>query len=311
MKKLRSALWASVVNLLIITQAMAQNPPTVSLQSVLDYDLFPTGMIRVENTDLIFAPPGSPDANVTIRTNDSASVASWDFSDSYINTTAVFARLRASGSAMHTLSVGDYSMDYSVGGNIITSIPFSVQQHSTSDDPFNPSSTLKFVGPWQNWAYITGRSPNDPDGTAYVHFWAGSSDLPEGQRRAGFIIKLFRDGALIAQSNPRTGNISNKIMNPHSAFLQEPHEADKSHLAKNVPLSELRKSGNYKVEIQLVETGDTIRSFAFSAADGKFVPHPRTNLGYQPATEYMAPRAYARGFGGYEFMEVHWIEAAP
>lgn len=291
-----------------ISAAIAANAPSVTLQSVLDYQIYNNGGVRIDKTDLAFAPTAPLNAQLIVRTKAGEDVASWPFFDNYRVTEAVFGRMSTTGGAIQSFDVGEYAFDYVVDGAVATSIPFSVVPGTVSDDPFNPQSTVKFVGPWQQWAYLAPNTRGS-DSAAAVHFWAGSSDLPDGQTRAPFVVKVERDGVLIAHSNPRTGHINHRPISHNKAFLQEPHEADKSHLAKNVALAELQKDGNYKVTVELADSGTVIRTYQFASGGGQITPHPRTTLNYQPNSAYIAPRATVRGSTTYEFEAVHWIES--
>ncbi len=285
--------------------AAAQNEPSVSLNSFLQYDTYDDGSIAIEPTDLAFAP-ARLDARVVIRRAEGGKVAEHRFYEDYRMKVQVFGRMMPAQSPVEQLAPGDYVIEYYVSGKMVTAFSFSVQQTSTSNDPFNPGSTYKFTGPWQKWAYLAPHT-GSPDSAAALYFWGGTNDLPAGSRKGGFTAKVYRGGKLIAHSNPRTGNLGAKEMHRRDVFFQVPHAANKSHLARNVTLAELSKPGSYRVDVVLNDSGKVIRSFKYSAAGGKITPHPRSVLGYQPQADYVFPRAPDTRSSSYEWREVHWI----
>ncbi len=300
---------AALVPALISTPAAAQGPkPAVTLDSVLNFFIYDSGLMRMHFTDVAFAPEGAVNASVAIRDGGGAEIASWSYYEDYRVRQAVFGRMSPNNQAQHTFAAGDYALEFVIAGETATRIPFSVETHSTSDDPFNPGTKLKFVGPWQKWAYL---APNgqDADSAAAIHFWAGKSDFDGDGRPPATYARVYRNGTLIAHSNPRTGDIWTKPAQRSRYFFQKPHEAAKSHLAPNVTIADLSQDGAYRITIDVVETGETIREFAYRAEGGKIVPHPRTVLGHQPRTEYIPPRVPVFGGSTYEFTEAHWIAA--
>ncbi|MEM6538260.1 MAG: hypothetical protein AAF668_11090 [Pseudomonadota bacterium] len=291
-------------------QASGGNAPVVTLQSILNYLVYDNGNMKVEFTDLAFAPQGQVDAEIIIRTQSGNTLASYPYYPDYRQTSTVFARMTPNTNAFHSFEPGDYALDFKVSGALVTSFPFSVKVAATSDDPFNPGNTLKFEGPWQQWAFLTpnGKSDDPADSAAALHFWAGMSDVKPGSKRPSIIAKAYRNGTLIAHSNPRTGNLPNRALSASKLFFQEPHEANKSHLAPSVTLVDLSKDGNYRITLEAVETGDVLREYTYKASGGKIIPHPRTELAHKPRTEYIPPRVMVGGYG-FEFRPAHWISA--
>lgn len=302
LKRLVMAMAALVLG---ATAATAQNTPSVSLNSFLQYPTYPNGSIAIQPTDLAFAP-ATLNAKVVIRRAAGAKVAEHRFYEDYRMKAQVFGRMMPAQSPVEQLAPGDYVIEYYVSGKMITAFDFSVEQASTSNDPFNPGSTYRFVGPWQKWAYLAPHS-GSANAAASIYFWGGKQDMPAGSRAGGFTAKAYRNGKLIAHSNPRTGNLGAKGMHRRNAFFQVPHAANKAHQARNVTLAELSKPGSYRIEIVLNDSGKVIRSYSYKAAGGKITPHPRSDLGYQPQADYIFPRAPDPRSSSYEWREVHWI----
>ncbi|MDJ0644045.1 MAG: hypothetical protein QNJ15_14620 [Erythrobacter sp.] len=302
---IRSLIVAVALILFGAVGAAAQNNPSVSLNSFLQYDTYPNGSIAIEPTDLAFAP-AKLDARVVIRRAGGGKVAEHRFYEDYRMKAQVFGRMMPAQSPVEQLAPGDYVIEYYVGGKMVTAFAFSVERTSTSNDPFNPGSTYRFTGPWQQWAYLAPHS-GSANAAASVYFWGGTSDVPPNSRERAFTAKAYRNGTLIAHSNPRTGNLGAKAMHRRNAFFQVPHAANKSHQARNVTLAELSKPGRYRIDIVLNDSGKVIRSYSYEAAGGKISPHPRSVIGYQPQADYVFPRAPDPRSSSYEWREVHWI----
>ncbi|MEM9704490.1 MAG: hypothetical protein AAF850_00280 [Pseudomonadota bacterium] len=282
-------------------------PPAIGLHSFMNYMIYDSGLMRIDFTDVAFAPPGPANARVIIRNADGSEAAAWPFYENYKARHAVFGRMAPNNQAIFTFTEGSYALDYEVAGKLATRIPFSVETKSVSDDPFNPGKKLKFTGPWQQWAYLAPVSQNDATSAAAVHFWGGVSDFKGVKRSPATYAKVLRNGALIAHSNRRTGDIWNRPMQRARYVLQVPHETTKSHLAKGVTMADLTVDGNYRITIETVDDAQVIREFAFSTSGGVINPHPRTVLGYQPSSEFIPPRAPNFGGSTYEMIDAVWI----
>jgi len=289
------------------TSLAAQNSPSVSLSSVMNYRIFENGNMRIGDTDIAFAPPDNPQMQVEIRSATGGQIASFPFYDTYRLQAAVFGRAVADGQATHQFAPGDYVLDYKVKGQLVTSVPFSVSKASSSDDPFAPGASYRFTGPWQKWAYIAPDRQRSGE-AASLFFWAGANDVDTsatGSRQ--FIAKLYRGNSLIGHSKRRSGIITNNWMQRHKSVFLKPHPVGFRGTADIIPISELMKPGSYRIEVELTDTGETVRTFSFSSANGAITPHPRSVLGYQPQADYV----FARGPGirtqRYDWREINWI----
>ncbi|WP_298468957.1 hypothetical protein [uncultured Erythrobacter sp.] len=303
----RRLLAAAITLIFSATSLAAQNAPAVSLSSVMDYRLFDDGRMRIGDTDLAFAPAGSPQMRVEIRKKTGERVKSYPFYDTYRLQVAVFGRATADGQAMHKFAPGDYALDFKVKGQLVTTVPFSVSQASVSSDPFAPGTSYRFTGPWQKWAYVATDRQRSGDGAA-LFFWAGSNDVDTsatGSRQ--FIAKLYRGSTLIGHSKRRAGIITRDWMQRHKSVFLKPHPKGFRGTPNAVPMSELTKPGSYRVEVELTDTGEKVRSFSFTSAGGKITPHVRSALGYQPQADYVFPRGPGIRTQKYDWREINWI----
>jgi hypothetical protein len=88
--------------------------------------------------------------------------------------------------------------------------------------------------------------------------------------------------------------------------LFEPHKANSPN-ALPLAKSTIEQDGNYQLTIKTEEDGKVIRSYKFTSSNGKLNPLPRTVMGYQPHSDYIAPRIQKPGSSNYEFIEAFWI----
>jgi hypothetical protein len=287
--------------------ASAQSKPAVTLQSILNTDVYDSGFMGLDYTDVAFAPKNYSEAKVKVVDAAGRQLAEFGFFSGYKVTQSVFARLQPENMSEYTFKTGDYALEYSLNGETITRLPFSVVEKSTSDDPFNPGSTVKFVGPWQDWAYLTFASSNEAEPVS-VTFWAGASDLAPGKIRGPFTVYLTRNGKIVAHSKRAAGMLGHEWLRDYRLQLFYPHDQKGSPNALFFDKNEISKAGDYRLSVKLEETGEVIRTYAFRAAKGKLTPHKRTVLSYKPHTDYIPPRVTKRGASSYEFEEAFWIK---
>ncbi|MFC2953221.1 hypothetical protein ACFOOP_14895 [Marinicaulis aureus] len=281
--------------------------PTVGLDSILQTKIYYSGFLGFNEYDLIFAPPGQVDAKVVIKSKNDP-VAEFGFFPDYRYREGVFARMQPVNHSEYTFTPGEYVMEFYVSGELATRTPFKVVADAPSGDAFNPEQTFRFVGPWQDFAYLTFTPFKDTE-TVNFSFWAGSGDLSAGQTRAPVNAKLTRNGKLVAHSKVTQGMLDHEMARRHTLLLFHPHERKDEANVPALTKTDLQENGNYKLTLELTETGEVIRSFSFKAKGGELVPLPRTVLGYTPRADYIAPRVVKAGSSNYEFVEAYWLQA--
>ncbi len=289
------------------SQQAASGAPAIGWDSILQTKIYENGYLGFNEYDLIFAPPGQVDANVVIKSKKSE-VAKFDFFPDYRYTQAVFGRIQPVNHSEYTFTPGDYSMEFYVSGELATRVPFKVVADAPSGDAFNPEPTLRFVGPWQKFAYLTFKPFKDIEAVEFS-FWAGSGDLPVGITRAPVNARLTRNGKLVAHSKETQGMLDHEMARRHALPLFQPHERREEANVALLTKTDIEQNGTYKLTLELTETGEVIRSFNFKSKGGKLVPLPRTELGYKPRADYIAPRVGKIGSTTYEFIEAYWLEA--
>lgn len=282
-------------------------PPTLSMRSMLELSINQNGHIGLEDQNVIFSPSGMIGGTINMM-RDGETVRDWVFFERNNSNGAVFTQLRPENlSFIDGAAPGTYTILYSVAGQPASEFSFDVSV-SASDDPFsNTRSETHFSGPWQQWAYFDFDGAND---NVQLTFWAGGNDVMGQADRTPVIIQILRDGELIGGTNRyQTFTLSShNWMGRHRAPMTQVWDG-RSPSEPNLTRADLNVPGQYEVRMVNKDTDDVLRTYRFQSNGSGIVPHPRTELGYQPSTQYVAPRVFRVGSQNFEFEEAVWIEA--
>lgn len=292
-----------------------QSAPIVTWQSILDTPFYDTGLIAFREYDIAFAPAEPGPASFRVMRADGQKMGEFKFFDTYRYQKSVFAKQTVENLAELTLAPGRYALQFTVAGSAATQFVFSVEPHETSDDPFNPSSTVKFTGPWQQYAFFV--FPNVRNfGTGQdlpaleLHYWAGKQDKPSSMSNGALFVKLMKDGKMVAQSKRTGGFMGNQALQNNKTLLFQPHEKRNEANALAFYRDDLTaKDGAYQLIIERKADGQAIRTFTIDVAEGKMTPLPQTSLTHQPSMEVIVPRVMPKGSSQWEFKEAFWIAA--
>ncbi len=290
--------------------AAAAPPPAFTYQSMLNtfFD-DKSGLIRIRNIDLAFAPEGQINAAVALVGADNKVIKSHKFYPDPRWRETVFARLAEVSPAEFKVSKpGVYGIIYLLDGKPVSRLPISLEQTSAGDDPFNPVKTYRFTGMWQRSAYLTMNKNVKEKPFPELHFWVGGKDLPEGKSNGRFNVTLKHKGKVIAHSRDG-GFIANKHYQPAKINLYHPHASKQAANAKPFLLSDWSKTdGVYDLEITRQSDELQIRSFNFTVKNHEIQPLKASVLGFNPSIDYIVPRVTYKGASNYEFIEAIWLK---
>lgn len=294
--------------------------PSIDFEAMLDTRMYPSGMLGIgaSGYSLVFAPQGSPvDAGVEVVSASAGAVAMHRFRPEFRVTHLAFGMMQLDGPGDVQLpSAGAYELRFHVSGRVASVLPFEAHR-SSGDDPFAPQATWSYSGPWERWGYLIGTDYRDLKSGADIKavnlvWWTGQRDLAAGTTRAEpAAAELYRDGTMVAHSRRNTMSIHPEHYRRERPWtLFRPHAEKDSNVAHALSTQELLGSpGTYELRVKRVKDAAVVRRFRFTVQDNKVVPHPRTVLGHQPATQYIAPRVIKKGSNVYEFTEAIWIES--
>jgi len=286
--------------------------PVVEMSSLFNkLNLYPTGVLHIQELDLVFAQPGA-DIQVVVSTAAGQPVQTFNTLADFSFTNEVFARANMEGYAQAELEPGAYMIDTMIDGSLATRLEFSVVAEDSAD-PFAKAKKVHYKGSWQKLAYLHfTKSHNFTDNSDYqlVNFrmWGGFDDLDSDGEQ--LLATLKQDNQIIGHSKENSGFLAlNKEINRVDLVLFKKHSRETEANVLGISQAELVEGNHtYHLTVARQKDGKTIRDFSFESRDGELVPLPRTKLGFLPVHDYLAPRALVHGTQRYEFEPVYWLE---
>ncbi len=292
-----------------VVPARAQQTPVVDFETALDTPFYPqSGMVRFDTYVIAFAPEGTINGEVALLGGDGSVIARFPFFNEYKAREGVFGRVQAQGPASVELTEsGEYILAFAVDGKPVTRLPFTATVGG-GDDPFNPRKTWHFQGPWHQFAHLTMNTLKE-QWIPQVNLWVGGGDLPEGKSKDAFEARLHRDGVLVAHNKQRTTHIATGHYKRVTTTLFHPHE-ERNPNPEPFTLEDWRVDGAYELRIVRASDEKIIRSFRYTAADGKIQPMTRTQLNHEPRVDYIAPRVVKKHSNTFEMVEAIWLDGS-
>ncbi|MEZ4701976.1 MAG: hypothetical protein R2834_16710 [Rhodothermales bacterium] len=293
----------AVLLLLVTLQAAAQGyQPAAEYQSLLNLRFYEAnGGFNVDGLQVVFPPQGA-EASLVVSGGGGAPVTiplrvepAGDF--------PAFGRLVAnSGPGIFQLNkAGDFTMTLQVNGEAVTTLPFTLEGGS-SGDPFNPKTSYRRAGPWADLAYFSA-PVDDPAGLVKINWWSSLREVPDAGSRAMLTVHILKGGKEVAATTSNTV-LSN---DDWQFFSREIARGSSEYLTlKNLAATD----GGCEVVIKA--DGKPIKTFPFTVAAGKLLPHGRSALDYAPHTDFLSPRLVDMSSGSsssYKMLEAYWMQA--
>ena len=275
--------------------------PAVTYESLMNMRYYPArGGFAVETLVLVFPPPGNPPAEFIIRKASGDVVAKVPLAIGRWEQFPAFATLSPKGvpGMAEVGQAGDYVMAVKLGGEEITTMPFTLKLDA-STDPFNPKKTFYREGPWSSMAYIAA-AIGKPDEALRFCFWVSQQEIPGAKNKQQKLsLHVMRGAQEVATSSGILSWDDWTFLNPQ---LQE------SNRRGFWPFKlAMLTDGNYTI-LYKVE-GQTIRTFPFQVKGGQVQRMARSHLGYTPHTDFLSPRIIGTVNRDPVMQEVFWIKA--
>lgn len=286
--------------------------PAITYQSMLNtYFDDKSGLIRIGDIDLVFAPKGDINASVAIVNSKNKIVKNYKFYPTPRFRDGVFARLTEVGPAEFNLTdPGIYNMVFLFNGKAISRLPIKLEETYSGKDPFNPEKTYRYTGLWQIFAFLTTDKLWKGKRFPELHLWLGGKDLAKGTKQDMFKAVVKRGGKIIAHSKETQGHITNKHYQDTSIRLYHPHTRNKIANAIPFDLSDwTQNNGSYSVEVYRKADGARIRSFNYRVKDKKIISLKATQLNYKKHIDYIVPRVTVSS-SKYKFVEAIWLKSS-
>ncbi len=308
-RRLLLAVGVFAVGLAAAPLSAQQNPPAVLFESLMDsWFSDDNGLVALRTFDLAFPPEGPAKIAAGLVNAEGEVLAQFEAFPDYKVREGAFARfLMKQPADVQLTEPGIYTLVFVFDGKAITRFPFLLKQTGDGADPYNPQKTYAFDGYWRRLAHITqGEIGGEP--IPIFSLWLGGLDMETPDSFQGyFVAELTRDGELIAHSRKQTAFYSNGHFKRREVILYHPHEEREAANAIALKTQEMLVDGLYRLAVRRASDDAPLRSYVFTVAEGKIQPLPKTQLGYEPATDFMVPRVTKKGSTIYEFEEAIWI----
>ncbi|MFL6209995.1 MAG: hypothetical protein ACJ74W_14150 [Pyrinomonadaceae bacterium] len=302
--KLLSALaWLAAAAL---TSTAQQYKPAIEYQSLLNLRYYEnSGGFLIEDLQLVFPPANIGSAKLVVADQAGAVVDSVPLRFEAMEFPA-FGRFRpASGNPgnVRVGRAGNFVLSVVVDGQAITSLPFSLQEQ-TSTDPFNPGKKFVREGPFRDLAYFSVGT-DDPAGEVQFNWWLSLRELPAGTRAARVTIHLLVNGQEIAASRgPVIPSLTDWEFFEHRQ-LSVPT------LPRNhwLTLADLTKRDG-EVTLVVKANGQPVKSYKTRVAGGQLQRLPQNSLDAQPHAAFISPRfvdTSARSNSRYKMFDMYWV----
>jgi hypothetical protein len=72
-------------------------------------------------------------------------------------------------------------------------------------------------------------------------------------------------------------------------------------------MADLAVGGAFELNVTRSSDGAVLRDFTVTVAEGQIAPLASTQLGFEPPTDFIAPRVLRKGSTVYEFEDAIWI----
>jgi hypothetical protein len=274
--------------------------PAVTYESLMSMRYYPArGGFLVEAIGLVFPPEKDQPAELVIRKPGGDVVATVPLQIGRWPQFPAFGTLSPKGvpGGVDVGQPGDYVMAVKLGGEELTTMPFTLKLEA-SDDPFNPKKTFLREGMWSSMAYLAAMT-DKPDEALRFCLWVSQQEVPGAKnRQQKMSLHLMRGAQEVATSGAVLSWDDWTFM---SFQLQE---SNKRGFWPFKPA--MLTDGNYTV-LYKVE-GQTIRSFPLQVKGSKVQRMARNELGYTPHTDFISPRIIATVNRDPVMQEVFWVK---
>ena len=278
-----------------------------SLMSMRFYEAH--GGFLVEGLEVVF-PSASPSAATFVILRPSGeTVASVPLRLEPLGGFTAFSIFRpATGNpgSVRVAQTGDFIMAVKLGGETITTMPFSLKEQ-VSSDPFAPGSKFVRDGPWSDLAFFSAL-PDDPDARIEFNWWMSTRELPAGMKTPKVTIHLLANGKEIAASR---GPV---VPDTLDWYFYERKELIMPTLPQNrwLTVGDITKL-NGEIALVVKANGQPIKSFKTQVSGGQIQRLDRNRLDTQPRTAFISPRyvdTTGRSRSDYTMRDMFWVKKA-
>ena len=298
------------VCLFVTPTSFAQYPPAIDFESIMNgFFSDDNGLINFGDYRLAFAPEPPFNGMFAVLDAEGNILYQNKFYEDYPNREGVFAIIRsAKPNGIQLTEPGLYTIVFVANEQPITRFLVRLEESSDGSDAFDPEKKYRFDGYWRTRAHITlGEHKGEP--YPEITMWLGGMDLPAEKRGDQFVATLLLDGKVVAHSRRTVGHISQGHFEPKYVTLYHPHDKGKEVNAELFLLKDLQANdGEYELSVSRQSDEAKIRSYDFDIVGGKIQEMKQSQLGYEPATDFILPRVQKKGSNILEMSKAIWIQ---
>jgi hypothetical protein len=285
--------------------ASAQQKPAVEYQSLMNLRFYEAdGGFLVEHVQLVFPPPGVQKATFVISRPGGEVIASVPLRSERMEFPA-FGLLEPDGvpGVVRVGQSGDFVMSVKIGGEAITSLPFSLREQ-TSTDPFQPGRKFVREGPFGELAYFSV-VPDDPEGEVQFNWWMSLRELPAGAKDARVTIHLLLNGQEVAASR---GPV---VLSLNDWQFFQHRQLSVPTLPRNhwLTLADITKKDG-ELTLVVKANGQPFKSYKTRVAGGQIQRLPQNRLDSEPHAAFISPRFVDTSAGSssrYKMFDMYWV----
>jgi hypothetical protein len=260
--------------------------PAIEYQSLMNLRFYEAnGGFLVEDLQLVFPPANVGPAKFVITDQAGGVVDSLPLRYEKMEFPA-FGRFRPESGNPGIVRVGksgSFIMSVVLGGQTITSMPFTLREE-TNSDPFNPGKRFVRGGPFEDLAYFTV-VPDDPNGEVTFNWWMSLREIPGAAKNAKVTLHLMANGKEIAsRTDPVIPSLNDWQFIAH-------RQISVPSLPRNhwLTLADLTKL-NGEIAVVVKANGQPIKTYKTSVSGGQVQPLARSALDFEPHAQFISPR---------------------
>jgi len=299
---------SGLLTLVLVTAAFGQNKPAIEYESLMTMRFYEaTGGFLVEGLEIVFPPATTRPATFEISRATGGVVATVPLRVEPLGGFPAFSIFRPASGNPGTVKVaqsGDFIMSVKLGGETITTMPFSLKEQ-VSADPFAPGSKWVREGPWRDLAFFAAL-PDDPTARLEFNFWLSTRELPAGMKAPKVTLHLLANGKEIAASR---GPVVPDELDWYFYERKELIVATQPQ-QKWLSVGDLTKL-NGEIAVVVKANGQPIKSYKTQVSGGQIQRLDRNRLDFEPHTGFISPRyvdTTDRSRSNFTMRDMYWMK---
>ena len=284
------------------------NKPAIEYESLMTMRFYEAnGGFLVEGLEVVFPPSGASSATFVIARPGGEVVASVPLRYEPLERFPAFGIFRPASGNPGNVRVGqsgDFLMAVKIGGETITTLPFSLKEQ-VDNDPFNPGKKFVRDGLWSDLAFFSTIT-DDPDAMLHFNYWMSTRELPAGMRRPKVTLHLLANGKEVAASrSPVVPDELDWYFYERKELIMETQPKQKW-----LNLADLTKQDG-EIAMVVKANGQPIKSYKTRVVGGRLQTLERTRLNIEPRTDFISPRYVDmtdRSRSDFTMRDMFWIK---